>query len=149
MTATAMLVFGIDLGGPGDPRGWKIPTRDGHPAVDWYDPSAPDYLDFRQQAAAHLLAVKGVTPERDGFDSDIAEDLWGVHLVFYGADHRKCWLLVTHETNESDRDAAEPLNMRELVEHESEWTTALRAALDALGIPEPTAPSWFVAAHEL
>lgn len=147
-TATAILVYGCDLGGPGDQQGWRIPTRpDGHPDVAWYDPDDKD-LYFGQQAAAHLLTVKGVTPQRDGMDDDLAQDLWGgVHIISYGTDDQSRWLIATHETSVTDLDAPESLNMPELIREHDEWNRSLRAALEALGIPEPAEPSWHLAAY--
>jgi hypothetical protein len=147
MIATGMVVFGYDLGGPAEPLGWKFPTRHGHPAVDWFNPADPDELNFGEQAAAHLITLKGEHPMRDGHDSDLAEDLWGVHMVWYGSEHREGWLLAAHRTIASDRNAAEPMDFREFVECENGCTEALRAALNALGIPEPAAPSWLLVAR--
>ncbi|WP_336214711.1 hypothetical protein [Nonomuraea sp. LPB2021202275-12-8] len=148
MTTTAMIVFGHDLGGPAEPLGWKFPTRHAEPAVDWFNPSDPDELSFGEQAAAHLLALKGEHPNRDGQDSDLAEDLWGVHMVWYGSKGREGWLLGSHRTIAPDRAVAEPLDMRQLLEEEGEYAELLRAALDALGIPEPAAPSWLLSARD-
>ncbi|SDL75747.1 hypothetical protein SAMN05421874_128114 [Nonomuraea maritima] len=149
MTATGMLVFGYDLGGPGAPLGWKIPTTaSGHPAVDWYDPADPHNIGFGEQAAAHLITLKGETPAMDGLDRGFADDLWGVHLVDYGSEGAERWLVVSYRTDASERSPAQRITVAELVEHEPAATQMLRAALDALGIPEPGAPQWYVAARE-
>ncbi|MEU6720397.1 hypothetical protein ABZ897_53855 [Nonomuraea sp. NPDC046802] len=150
MTATGMLIFGYDLGGPGDKLGWKAPTAaHGGPDLDWYNPDDPDEIGFGEQAAAHLLTIKGETPTRKGDDHDLAEDLWGVHLVRYGSDAQERWLLVSYRTDVSDQQAAQPVDLAELITHESKATTRLRTALDALGMPEPAKPQWYQAAHEL
>jgi hypothetical protein len=150
--AMAILIYGYNLGGPGDQLGWNIPTRpNGHPDVTWYDPDSKD-LYFGQQAAAHLLTVKGGASDDDWMPDDMADDLakkvWGVHIVSYGADHQPRWLMATHETSVCDIDSAESVNMPELVRKHDEWNARLRAALAALGIPEPAEPTWHLAAYD-
>jgi hypothetical protein len=153
-SASALLVYGIDIGDP-DGYGTLGPMRkDEYDIeeidVDWFDPDDDDREEGFWEALTRTLAERSGWDKTTGDPEDYVKEHLGVHLVLWGHyDHERYILAPVDELFNLSSGGGWDLRVvtaGELVMPPlGEADEKLMRALDLLGLTTTRGPAWLLA----